>query len=157
MKSLRTAVLCAGIALASLGSYAQEKPVPINEPDYNKPKLFAGLPDKIQLNVADISDLFNAPVGRTTNLKLADDTRFQFEGEVVSAGSKFQNTLQSMVIRSTNYNGARFTLSRITNPDGTVTYRGRIISFQHGDLYELENQNGQYMLVKKNFYDLVNE
>ncbi|HUR64821.1 MAG TPA: hypothetical protein VMZ03_00600 [Chitinophagaceae bacterium] len=154
MKNLRTAVLCAGIALCSLGSYAQGT-VPVNEPDYNKPKLFSQLPDKIQVNTADLASLFNTSVGKATNLAFADDTHLQFEGEVISSGN--QNTLQSMVIRSTNFNGARFTLSRITNPDGSVTYRGRIISFKHGDLLELQNQNGQYVLVKKNFYDLVNE
>jgi hypothetical protein len=157
MKSLRTAVLCAGLALCSLGSYAQEKPVPVNEPDYNKPKLFSHLPDKIQVNTEDLASLFSTAVGKATSLVFADDTHLRFEGEVISSGSKYQNTLQSMVIRSTNFNGARFSISRISNPDGTVTYRGRIMSFKHGDLFELQNQNGQYALVKKNFYDLVNE
>ena len=156
MKSLRTAVLCAGLALCTLGSYAQEKP-PVNEPDYNKPKLFSQLPERVQLNTADLAGLFNTGVGKATKLSLSDATQLQFEGEVISSGSQNQNTLQSMVIRSTNFNGARFTISRITNPDGSIIYRGRIISFKHGDLLELQNLNGQYTLVKKNFYDLVNE
>lgn len=156
MKNLRTAVLCAGLALCSLGSYAQGKPV-VNEPDYNKPKLFSHLPARIPVNTVELESLFQNAVGKATSLEVADDVQFRFEGEVVSAGSKYQNTLQSMVIRSTNFNGANFNISRITNADGTITYRGRIISFNHGDLFELQNQNGQYALVKKNFYDLINE
>lgn len=157
MKSLRTSVLCAGIALCSLGSFAQENKAPVNEPDLNKPRLFTGLPERIQLSADDISNLFGNPLGRAATLKLTDDNRFQFEGEVISSSSKYENRIQSVVIRSTNFNGANLTLSKITGSDGSVKYRGRIISFAHGDLYELENQNGQYVLVKKNFYDLINE
>lgn len=157
MKNLRTAVLCAGLALCSLGSYAQEKPALVNEPDYNKPKLFTGLPDQVQLNTEDLGNLFNAQLGRGTSLQLSDDNQFRFEGEVVSSGSKYQNTLQSVVIRSTNFNGANLTVSRVTNADGSVVYRGRIISWAHGDLYELQQRDGKYLLVKRNFYDLVNE
>jgi hypothetical protein len=156
MKSLRTSVLCAGFALCSLGSFAQDKPVVVNEPDYNKPKLFAGLPDKIQLTEDNLSSLFGTPLGRPASIAVSESGRFQFDGEVVSAGSKTQH-VQSLVIRSTNFNGATFSLTKTMQPDGSVTYKGRIISFRHSDLYELENQNGRYMLVKKNFYDLVNE
>lgn len=157
MKSLRTAVLCAGIALCSLGSFAQENKAPVNEPDLNKPKLFTGLPERVQLSTDEISNLFGNPLGRATTLRLTEDSRFQFEGEVISSASKYDNKLQSVVIRSTNFNGARLTISRVVGSDGIVKYRGRIISFTHGDVYELENQNGQYILVKKNYYDLVNE
>lgn len=157
MKSLRTAVLCAGIALCSLGSFAQEKTPPVNEPDLNKPKLFTGLPERIQLSTDEISNLFGNPLGRAATLRLADDNRFHFEGEVVSSASKYENKIQSVVIRSTNFNGARLHISKVVGSDGIVKYRGRIISLAHGDLYELENQNDQYVLVKKNYYDLVNE
>ena len=157
MKNLRTAVLCAGIALCNLGALAQEKPVPVNEPDYNKPKLFAGLPEKIQVSTEDLSNLFTIALGKSASLKLSDDSRIQFQGEIVSSADTDQGTRQTMVIRSTNFEGARFNLSRAIYPDGKVVYGGRIMSFKHGDLYELKNQNGQYTLVKRNFYDLVNE
>ncbi len=157
MKSLRTSVLCACFALSSLGSFAQEKTVPVNEPDYNKPRLFAGLPDQVQLNSDDLGNLFNTPLGRGASLRLADDTQLRFEGEVVSSGSKYENSLQTIVVRSTNYNGANLTLSKVIQPDGSVVYRGRIISLKHGDLFELQQRDGRYMFVKRNFYDLVNE
>ena len=157
MKNLRTAMLCACIALSSISSFAQERPVPINEPDLNKPKLFANQPDKILVNAADLDALFSQPVGNAVTLKQANDSRFQFDGDVISSGSKYNNTLKSLVIRSSNFNGARFTLSRVTLEDGSVSYVGRILSFQHGDLYQLQKLDGQYTLVKKNFYDLINE
>jgi hypothetical protein len=61
------------------------------------------------------------------------------------------------VINSTNYNGARLTFSKTSNRDGSVSYNGRIVSFQHGDLFELKNQEGSFVLIKRNFYELVNE
>ncbi len=157
MKSLRTSVLCASIALCSLGSFAQEKPVPVNEPDYNKPKLFTGLPDQVQINSDDLNNLFSTPLGRGTSLRFTDDTQLRFEGEVVSSGSKYGNSLQTVVVRSSNFNGANLTLSKVTQSDGSVVYRGRIISLSHGDLYELQQRDGRYVFVKRNFYDLVNE
>ena len=157
MKNLRTTTLCVCLTLYSLCSSAQNQKIPINEPDYNKPKLFENLPDKIPVSLDNITSLFNSSVGRPVNISLAEGRQFQFEGQVVSTASKFENTLQSIVVRSTNYNGATLTVSRITSPEGIVTYTGRIISFQHGDLYELQNKDGIYTLVKRNFYDLVNE
>ena len=157
MKNLRTAVLCASIALCSLGSFAQNKTIPVNEPDRNKPRLFANLPDKIPVSANELNDLFTTQVGRPANLNPASDLQAKFEGEVISMSNQSTQGVQSILIRSTNFNGARMSFSKITHEDGTVSYTGRIISFQHGDLYELQSQQGQLVLVKRNFYDLVNE
>lgn len=156
MKNLRTAVLCAGIVCLSCTSFAQEHQAPLNEPNRNKPRLFTQLPDRIDLRTDAISDLFNAPVGQPASFSLADDNRSQFQGDVISAGMASSN-VQRLVIRSTNFPGATFSVSKITQDDGSVVYRGRIISFSHGDVFILENKEGRYQLVKKNFYDLVNE
>jgi hypothetical protein len=76
---------------------------------------------------------------------------------VSSVAAQFENNLLSIVIRSTNFPGAALSFSKITKEDGTISYAGRIISFQHGDAYEINQENGQYYFVKKGFYDLVNE
>jgi hypothetical protein len=88
---------------------------------------------------------------------ISDGSTFRFTGKVVSAVSKYQNSIVSIVVRSTNFAGASLTISKITNEDGTITYRGRIISRQHGDLYELKQVNNNYVLIKRKYYDLVNE
>jgi RecB family endonuclease NucS len=42
--------------------------------------------------------------------------------------------------------------------DGTVKYNGRLMTdFQHGDLFVLQQKDGGFALVKKNFYDVINE
>lgn len=157
MKNIRTTMLCAVLALSTLVSNSQESKIPLNEPDQNKPRLFSGLPDKIPVNPGNIDNILSAPVGRNSHFRLSDDNTLQFPGEVVSTASKYNNSIQSIVIRSDSFNGARLTISKITNPDGSIRYSGRIISFKHGDLYELENLDGQLVLVKKNYYELVNE
>lgn len=157
MKNFRTTLLCASITLFSFCAAAQQDNTPINEPDLNKPRLFDGLPDRIPVNAAELNNLLNAPVGRTASLKLSAASSLQFDGEVVSVSDKYDTKIQSVVLRSSNFNGARLTVSRIQHEDGSWSYTGRIISFKHGDLFELKNESGNYILVKRNYYELVNE
>jgi hypothetical protein len=162
MKNLRTSMLCVCITLFSLCTSAQDQKLPdqqlpVSKPDYNKPKLFNSLPENISVDISNLSSLLNTPVGNAVSIDLGSDTPFKFEGRVVSAASKFENTIQSIVIRSTNFPGARLTFSKINNSDGSFSYTGRIMSFQHDDLFELQNQNGHFALIKRKFNDLVNE
>lgn len=152
MKNLSTAVLSVCITLFSLCAAAQHD-VPINEPDYNKPKLFADLPDRINFNPEGLTTLFKLQVGQTANIPLTSN--FSFAGIVVSTANNDNAT--SVVIKSTNRLGARLTFTRVVNDDKTIKYIGRIISLQHGDTYEIISENNQYYFQKKGLYDLVNE
>jgi hypothetical protein len=140
----------------SVGSFAQNQRIPINEPDYNRPKLFANLPDKMEVNAADLEMYFSGTVGQHTSLQLPNDAGSRIEGDMISVSSRSAEGLQTVVIRSTNYNGARMTITR-KETNGVVVYSGRVISFQHGDILELKNEQGHLYLVKRNFYDLINE
>jgi len=121
----------------------------------NRPSLFQNLPEKITCRINDLSPLLESEIGKSISFSFTGSLNFQ--GVVSSVASKFDNTLQSVVVRSTNFPGAALSFSRITKEDGTFSYVGRIISFQHGDAYEISLENGQYFFVKKGFYDLVNE
>ncbi len=157
MKNLRTIALCVSVSLYSMCATAQTGSIPINEPNLSKPKLFQNLPDVIPVKMNNITTLFGAEVGRPVSISLSDATSFQFEGHIVSSVSKYENTMECIVIRSTNYPGARLAITRLTDASGTISYTGRILSMQHGDLYELTLENSQFVLVKRKFYDLVNE
>ena len=157
MKNLCIPALCLCAMLFSLSSFAQNEKDLINQSENKKPKLFSNLPDKIPVSIDKINDLLGTPVGQTTKLKSTANDVFEFDGDVVSKTSKYENNIQSVVMRPSNFNGASLTISKIINEDGTVSYAGRIISFQHSDLYELQNSNGQFAWVKRNFIDLVNE
>ena len=121
----------------------------------NRPSLFQNLPEKISCRINDLSSLLESEIGKTISFSFTGTLNFQ--GVVSSVASKFDNTLQSVVVRSTNFPGAALSFSKIVKEDGTFSYVGRILSFQHGDAYEISQENGQYFFVKKGFYDLVNE
>ena len=103
----------------------------------------------------NFDDVFDFEVGKTVDLPFASS--FQFAGTVVSKAEDAQANVKSIVIKSTTNVGATLALSRIINPDNTITYRGRIMSFKHGDAYEIANENGLYYFVKKGLYDLYEE
>lgn len=152
MKTLQSGSLLLLCALLSLISFGQS--IPINEPDLNKAKLFQDLPYRLPIDVSSLQNLLNLQIGEPANLKLT--TNIEIQGAVVSAAIKY-NTIQSIVIRSTNRAGASFSFSKIMQPDGSVKYTGRILSRQYSDGFELNLENGQYFLIKKNYYDMINE
>jgi hypothetical protein len=157
MKNLRTALLCAGITLMSLASKAQTDKPPVTEPDYNRPRLFDALPSRLTVSIDELTSLINVSSGRTASLTLSKESMVKFEGAVVSTDNGEDGRVQSSVLRSANFNGATLTLSRIINDDGSMYFTGRIISFQHGDCYELKNESGNYFFIKRNYYQMVSE
>jgi hypothetical protein len=154
MKNLQISGLILLFTICCFTSSAQQNP-PVNEPDLNKPKLFQDLPERIPVQQATLQSALNATVGQSANLAIT--ANFVYKGQVVSSASKYNNKIESIVIKSSNRIGASFSFSKITNEDGSTVFRGRIISLQHGDGFELVNENGQYFLVKKQFYDMINE
>jgi hypothetical protein len=158
MNYLKTPGFCLLFLLFIVTAFAQSAD-PTNKSDQNKPSLFAGLPDRIPVDVNELKSLFSSEAAKGNNvaIKFADNKLPGFKGEIVSTASKYNNSIKSVVIRSTQFNGATLTLSSSTTTDGAASYSGRIISFQHGDLYVLQKENDKYYLIKKKYDDIVNE
>jgi hypothetical protein len=159
MKNLRTSVLCVCISFIGLSAFAQtsaEVP-PVREPDYNKPKLFSALPDLITITPDFINAAFTSRVGETVDIAIGENNSFRFSGEVISIVSKYQDAVKTVIIRSSNYNGARFFISRVTSQTGAITYTGRLLSKEHGDVYEIKYSNDGMALVKTNYPNAVTE
>lgn len=140
-------------------SQAQEDRVQLREPDNNKPALFRELSEKIHIDIAEMQHLFDpaAARGDESGCSFLDKKLPGFAGKIISATSKYNNTLRSVVISSTRFNGATLTFSSFTTTDGTTRYSGRIVSFENDDSYVLEKHDDQYFLVKKRFHELVSE
>ena len=155
MKNYCTLVLCVCLTLCSLCSSAQTQKIPINEPDYNKAKLFQDLPERININPGSFDHLFQLKLGQSASIPLT--ASFSFEGLVVSTSLADDPNVKSVVIKSTNRMGARLTFTKVINADASISYIGRIISLQHGDTFEMINDKGQYYFKKKGLYDVVNE
>lgn len=142
------------LLFCSIWSGAQ-KNLPVKEPDTNRPALFKNLPSRISCPVSNLESLLEYPVGKKVNILIADE--MQFMGTVSSVSSRDDQSIKSVVIRSGNIEGAALTFSRITKEDGSAYFTGRLISFQHADVYEIKNEKGQYVFIKKGFYDMINE
>ena len=155
MKLLKSGALCVLLCICSMSMNAQNGTLPVNVPDYNKPKLFADLPEKFTIDVQFLSHLFDIPEGENVVVRLTGP--FNYQGTVVSRSNPKDNTIRSVVIKSTNRQGAVLTFTRTVNTDGSYAYIGRILSQKHSDAFEVEQQEGQYVLVKKHLYDLFNE
>jgi hypothetical protein len=157
MKPLKTSALGLLLSVCMFQAAAQQdtKKLPVSQYDYSKPKLFKELPNRINVSFKNMDNVFDFEVGKSVSLPLA--LNFQFSGVVVSKAEDASANVKSIVIKSTNKIGATLAISRIINNDNSVTYRGRIMSFQHGDAYEITNENGSYALVKKGLYDLYEE
>ena len=158
MKYLNNSGLSLLFLLFNTAAFAQSK-VPIPDSDQIKPSLFASFPDKIAVDINELKTVFSNLAAKGTNvaIKFADDKLPGFSGKIVSTASKYNNSIQSVVIRSTKFNGATLTLSSSTTTDGAASYSGRIISFQHDDLYVLQKENDKYYLIKKKYNELINE
>jgi hypothetical protein len=154
MKTTSTLVLSSIFVCFSLLAHAQVKQVPLNEPDRNKPKLFQNLPEKINVEAATLESMFSLESNRPAYLDIAG---IPFQGNILSKSTDDVTSANTIVMQLSNYPGANLTVSKIIQEDGSTKFIGRIISFKHGDLYELQNQKGNWVLVKRNFYDLVNE
>jgi hypothetical protein len=155
MKNLRTVI--AGLCLL-LTCYVASAQSPLNEPDRNKPLLFAGMPDRIPVSLDYINSLFESEQGRIISLPATQDViTASFDGVVISSSRSVDGHNQSVLVRSTNFNGANFQVIKYTDVDGTVSYMGRILSFRHGDAYELKTEVGNLVLVKRSFHSLVAE
>jgi hypothetical protein len=157
MKILKTSALGVLLSVCMLQAAAQQstKKIPISQYDYNKPKLFKDLPDRVKAPLKDFDNIFDLEIGKSVNLPFASN--FQFSGTVISKADDAMANVKSIVIKSTNRIGATLAISRIINADNTISYNGRILSFQHADAYEITYDNGSYFLVKKGLYDLVEE
>ena len=157
MNNLKFLGFCLVCSLVCIRVSAQNKGSFNSFDNTSKPKLFSQFPDRIAINAKDLEALFTgAEVSPNISIQSADKT-FNFSGKLVPTASKYDSKIRTLIIRSSNFSGATLTLSSSTLPDGTVEYSGRIISFQHADMYLLQKENDQYFLIKKKLNEVINE
>ncbi len=117
-----------------------------------KPAQFAAYAERINCTEAQLNALINLAENSTAVLTLSGG--FEFRGVVQSSVQKYAN-LKTAIIRSTNFPGATLSLSLRTDANNQAQFVGRILSFQHNDVYELQWDNGVYVFQKKKFDNLV--
>lgn len=152
MNILKKCAFCAALLMGLLLQASAQLPTS-GTADNNKPFLFSDLPDTIQVDAARLDALVNQHMNDA--VQVAFSPLFSLQGKVVSAAQAEQ--LSSIVVKASNRLGAVFTLSRITEADGSKVFTGRILSRVHADAFELVAADGRYLLVKRSHDDLVEE
>ena len=139
MNKPRKPLLLLLLCLTTAISFSQQKPD-------SRPKLFAALPETIKVNDAALQNAFTLFEGQNASIVLANN--LIFSGVVISNEVKYNN-LQNIIIKSALLNNALLSLSKIKNPDNSITYTGRIINSKAFDGFEIKrNEDGQYNLHK---------
>ena len=111
-----------------------------------KPKQFANFPEKINCSEQELARIFTSSPGQAINVSFSNN--FNFSGSVKSNIVKYAN-LQTAVIVSPDYANTIFSVSKIMNADGTLSYIGRIINKNYFDGFELKKDpSGNYQLTK---------
>src|ERR1043166_5247495 len=123
MKNLELAAFGVCLTFWSICSAAQNvqnRSVSVNEPDYNKPKLFGDLPDRINFDPAHLSVLLNTQPGQSVTLWLTP--LFSIRGELVSKAEDANSP--SLVLRLANRPGARLIFTKLGGQHSPVKYIG---------------------------------
>lgn len=137
MKSHATYALSVLLSFIVTTGFCQSNP---------KPKQFSSFPEIINCNEQELAQIFTSSPGQT--ISLAFSNNFTFSGTVKSNLVKYTN-LQSAVIVSPDFANTIFSVSKITNGDGSISYIGRIINKNYFDGFELKkNESGIYQLKK---------
>jgi hypothetical protein len=153
MKNLKLIALGAFFSLSFFSSFAQHAPA-FTDPNYNKPKLFSDLPEKLNLDIPQLENLFLQAESKHVKFFIGE---FNFQGNVVSKSNPADKKVQSIIIKSTNRMGAAFTFTKIINEDGSIAFKGRILSRDHSDAYDMQKENDQYFFIKKHQLEILNE
>jgi hypothetical protein len=154
MKNLQKGTIFLLLLLSPAFVFAQDNNL-IQEPDNNKPTLFADVAAKFAVDINALETLLEVPVGQNVDAFLTRN--FILKGVVVSKSDPSDLTVRSVVIRSSNRNGATMTFTKLRDENGAAIYIGRIVSYKNRDAFELNKEENGYVLVKKNLYDLISK
>jgi hypothetical protein len=134
---------------------APAQKAPVTEPDYNKPRIFSQLPEKLSVDLTQLDKLFVSAEGADVSVPLSQD--LTIEGKIVSRTPPEEQGGQSLIIRSNARPGVFYSFSKTPVGRETFRYSGRILSHTAGDAFTMSELNGKYFLEKKNYYELISE
>jgi len=136
MKSQSKYLLVLLLSLTTAVGYSQVQP---------KPKIFASQAESFEFPSTLLSDAFNYAAGQ--QVTLAFTSNFSFTGVVLSNEQKYSN-LQTVIIRSANYDNALLQISKVFNADRSFYYSGRIINERSADGLEIRQEANGYIFKK---------
>lgn len=139
MLSLRKTMLLSLVCLCTYaGATAQQSEV--------KPSLFASYPSVLNISESCLQNIFSFSSGQDAIIDFGNNLLFPCK--ILRNEVKYSN-MRIVVIRSTAFDNAMLQVTRITNPDQSVSYTGRIINERAADGFEIKRSaGGSYQLQK---------
>lgn len=136
MKCLRPVVASMALLFFSLGSFAQQ----------SKKSLFTNYPASINCKAKVFEKALDSKEGQHISLKVS--AQFTFSGNVVSNVYKY-GKMQTVVIRSDEFDGALLLISKQHLPNNQYSITGRLMSPRASDGYQIkEDDKGEYVFKK---------
>lgn len=103
-----------------------------------KTPVFAQFPSSIEISESVLANATQMSKGQQSQLNFGD---LIFSGIVISNTQVFEN-LQTIIIKSSEYNNALLQVSKQILEDKSVAYVGRIFSEKSADGYHIKRANG---------------
>lgn len=140
MLSLTKTMLLSLVCLCTYaGAAAQQSPEV-------KPKLFSSYPSTLNISESCLQNIFNLATGESAIIDFGNSLLFPCK--VLRNEIKYSN-MQTVIIRSTAFDNAMFQITKITNTDQSISYKGRIINERAADGFEIKKSaGGSYQLQK---------
>ncbi len=136
MKNYSKFLLAVMCAVFTTTSYAQQIDT--------RQKLYATLPETINVDKELFTSVLEAPIGKEVSLQFSNG--FNFTGTVLSNFTKYGN-MHTVMVRSNENTPVVFQVTGVQTEKG-ISYSGRIISSTSADGFEIKNDNGTYSLQK---------
>lgn len=139
MKTIFTTGITLLFCLSAIAVFGQKNKT-------GKPQLFSSYARVIPVSSGTLEKTMSYHNGETVSI--AFNEQLVFKGEVISNEMKYHN-LQSVLIRSNNFENTLLHISRISEEASESRYVGRIINPDAADGYELKKDNQNNYLIEK--------
>lgn len=111
----------------------------------NRQNYFSKYSQKLPTVESELEKAFQVPEGDKVKINFAD---FSFNGIIISSVKRYDN-LYSVLVKAPGLDNTMLAISKIINPDKSVSYIGRIINQNYADGFELRKENdGSYAMNK---------
>ena len=120
----------------------------------NRQNYFSKYSQSLPTPVTELDKAFTTPEGAKVKINFAD---FSFNGIVTSSIKRYDN-LYSVVVKAPGLDNTILSISKMINPDKSVSYIGRIINQKYADGFELKESNsGTYAMAKVKTDSLIED
>ncbi|MBP6686237.1 MAG: hypothetical protein KA160_00160 [Lacibacter sp.] len=152
---MKKLVFALAFCTLSIFSFSQEVQFESGRQKHDgKPAMFNSVAARFAPSQTFITDVMNTRLNQTVDLFVTNG--FRFKGEVTAISSDAPG-LTTVTVQSTDRPGLLLSISRITLPDQTITYRGIMFSSKHSDMLMMEKDpvTGSYNWNRKQVSNMI--